>query len=90
LTGNLKFSSINFAQLSIFDNYFLFLCFLFGFGVKFAFFGFFKLLILVNLDINFFIIFPYLFFGLMEAVFKMFYQIDVKKLIAYSTVVEMH
>ncbi len=121
LTGTLKFTSLSLLNLSLFDNYFLFICFLLGFGVKlpiwpfyewlpkahveastnfsiflsgvlvkFAFFGFFKLLILLNLDINFFLIFPYLFFGLMEAVFKMFYQIDIKKLIAYSTVVEMH
>jgi len=64
--------------------------FLSGVLVKFAFFGFFKFLCLLNLDINFFIIFPYLFFGLIESVFKMFYQVDIKKLIAYSTVVEMH
>ena len=58
--------------------------------VKFAFFGFFKCLVLLNIDINFFFIFPYLLFGLIDSIFKMFYQIDVKKLIAYSTVVEMH
>jgi len=28
--------------------------------------------------------------GIVDAVFKLFYQIDLKKLVAYSTVVEMH
>jgi NADH:ubiquinone oxidoreductase subunit 4 (subunit M) len=28
--------------------------------------------------------------GISDAVFKLFYQIDLKKLVAYSTVVEMH
>jgi len=42
------------------------------------------------MDINFFLIFPYLLVGLIDSTFKMFYQIDIKKLIAYSTVVEMH
>jgi len=35
-------------------------------------------------------VYPFLFVGLLDAVFKLFYQIDLKKLIAYSTVVEMH
>jgi NADH:ubiquinone oxidoreductase subunit 4 (subunit M) len=28
--------------------------------------------------------------GIVDAVFKLFYQIDLKKLVAYSTVIEMH
>lgn len=64
--------------------------FLSGVLVKFAFFGFFKCFFLFNIDISFFFIFPYLLFGLVDSTFKMFYQIDIKKLIAYSTVVEMH
>jgi NADH:ubiquinone oxidoreductase subunit 4 (subunit M) len=28
--------------------------------------------------------------GMLDSVFKIFYQIDVKKLIAYATVAEMH
>jgi NADH:ubiquinone oxidoreductase subunit 4 (subunit M) len=35
-------------------------------------------------------VFPLLIIGLADAVFKMFYQVDLKKLVAYSTVVEMH
>ena len=34
LTGTLKFTSLSVLNLSLFDNYFLFICFLFGFGVK--------------------------------------------------------
>ncbi len=64
--------------------------FLSGVLVKFAFFGFYKCLISLSMDINFFLIFPYLLVGLIDSTFKMFYQIDIKKLIAYSTVVEMH
>lgn len=121
ITGSFSFEILSTHNFSKFDNYFLFICFLFGFGVKlpiwpfyewlpkahveastnfsiflsgvlvkFAFFGFFKCLVLLNIDINFFFIFPYLLFGLIDSIFKMFYQIDVKKLIAYSTVVEMH
>ena len=37
-----------------------------------------------------FFIFPFLTIGIVDSVFKLFYQIDLKKLIAYSTVVEMH
>jgi len=35
-------------------------------------------------------IYPFLTIGIVDAVFKLFYQIDLKKLVAYSTVVEMH
>jgi NADH:ubiquinone oxidoreductase subunit 4 (subunit M) len=35
-------------------------------------------------------IYPFLVIGVIDAVFKLFYQIDLKKLVAYSTVVEMH
>lgn len=34
--------------------------------------------------------YPFLLVGMVESVFKLFYQIDLKKLVAYSTVVEMH
>lgn len=34
--------------------------------------------------------YPFLVLGIVDAVFKLFYQIDLKKLVAYSTVVEMH
>lgn len=39
---------------------------------------------------NFFFVYPFLTIGIIDSVFKLFYQLDLKKLIAYSTVVEMH
>jgi len=39
---------------------------------------------------TFYFIYPFLVIGIVDAVFKLFYQIDLKKLVAYSTVVEMH
>lgn len=64
--------------------------FLSGVLVKFAFFGFFKCLLTLELEPSFVVVFPFLLIGLTDSVFKLFYQIDLKKLIAYSTVVEMH
>lgn len=64
--------------------------FLSGVLVKFAFFGLLKCLITINLEPTFYYIYPFLTIGIVDAVFKLFYQIDLKKLVAYSTVVEMH
>lgn len=64
--------------------------FLSGVLVKFAFFGLFKCLLSVQLEPTFIYIYPLLFIGLTDSVFKLFFQIDLKKLVAYSTVVEMH
>lgn len=64
--------------------------FLSGVLVKFAFFGLFKSLLIVELEPTFIYIYPFLILGIVDAVFKLFYQIDLKKLVAYSTVVEMH
>jgi len=64
--------------------------FLSGVLVKFAFFGLLKCLLTVELEPTFFYIYPFLAIGIVDAVFKLFYQIDLKKLVAYSTVVEMH
>ena len=64
--------------------------FLSGVLVKFAFFGFFKCLIICQSEPTCLYIYPFLLIGITDAVFKLFYQIDLKKLIAYSTVVEMH
>lgn len=64
--------------------------FLSGVLVKFAFFGLLKCLITLQTEPTFFFIYPFLTIGLVDAVFKLFYQIDLKKLVAYSTVVEMH
>jgi len=64
--------------------------FLSGVLVKFAFFGLLKCLITLQLEPTFYYIYPFLFIGIVDSVFKLFYQIDLKKLVAYSTVVEMH
>ena len=64
--------------------------FLSGVLVKFAFFGFLKCLFTLQLEPQFYYIFPFLLIGIIDAIFKLFYQIDLKKLVAYSTVVEMH
>lgn len=64
--------------------------FLSGVLVKFAFFGLLKCLITLQLEPTFYFIYPFLVIGIVDAVFKLFYQIDLKKLVAYSTVVEMH
>ncbi len=64
--------------------------FLSGVLVKFAFFGFLKCLISLESEPTFYFVFPYLFIGLTDSVFKVFYQIDIKKLIAFATVAEMH
>lgn len=64
--------------------------FLSGVLVKFAFFGFLKCLLVIQLEPTFYFIYPFLIIGITDSVFKLFYQIDLKKLVAYSTVVEMH
>jgi len=64
--------------------------FLSGVLVKFAFFGFLKCLLTIQLEPTFYFIYPFLLIGITDSVFKLFYQIDLKKLVAYSTVVEMH
>lgn len=64
--------------------------FLSGVLVKFAFFGYLKCLLTLQLEPTFHFVYPFLTIGIVDAVFKLFYQIDLKKLVAYSTVVEMH
>lgn len=64
--------------------------FLSGVLVKIAFFGLFRCLIELRTEPSFLAIYPLLVVGITDAIFKMFYQIDLKKLVAYSTVVEMH
>ena len=58
--------------------------------MKFAFFGLFKCLLSLELEPTFIYVYPFLILGIVDTVFKLFYQIDLKKLVAYSTVVEMH
>ena len=64
--------------------------FLSGVLVKFAFFGLLKCLISLQLEPTYVWVYPILTIGIVDAAFKLFYQIDLKKLVAYSTVVEMH
>lgn len=64
--------------------------FLSGVLVKFAFFGLFKCLNSLSLDFSVAVVYPYLLIGMVDSVFKTFYQIDVKKVIAFATVAEMH
>jgi len=121
VTGSSQFSVIAYHYFSPFEVNFLFLCVLFGFGVKlpiwpfygwlpkahveastnfsiflsgvlvkFAFFGLLKCLLTIQLEPTFIYVYPFLVLGIVDAVFKLFYQIDLKKLVAYSTVVEMH
>ena len=64
--------------------------FLSGVLVKFAFFGFLKCILSFQLEPTFLYIFPIIFIGICDSVTKVYYQIDLKKLIAYATVLEMH
>lgn len=64
--------------------------FLSGVLVKFAFFGFLKCITSLNSEITFIFIFPYLLIGVIDSVLKIFHQIDIKKVIAFATVAEMH
>jgi len=64
--------------------------FLSGVLVKFAFFGFLKCLLTLQLEPTFYPIYPFLVIGIFDSSFKLFYQVDLKKVVAYSTVVEMH
>lgn len=121
ICGTSSFSSINDFYFNSFELNFIFMCLLFGFGVKlpiwpfygwlpkahveastnfsiflsgvlvkFAFFGFLKCLLAVQLEPTFYFVYPFLIIGITDSVFKLFYQVDLKKLVAYSTVVEMH
>lgn len=121
VTGSHSFDVISTFYFSSYELNFIFMCLLFGFGVKlpiwpfygwlpkahveastnfsiflsgvlvkFAFFGFLKCLITIQLEPTFYFVYPFLTVGVVDAVFKLFYQIDLKKLVAYSTVVEMH
>jgi NADH:ubiquinone oxidoreductase subunit 4 (subunit M) len=47
-------------------------------------------LLTIQLEPTFYLIYPFLTVGITDAALKLFYQIDLKKLVAYSTVVEMH
>ena len=64
--------------------------FLSGVLVKFAFFALLRCLLTIQLEPTLYAIYPFLTIGVVDASLKLFYQVDLKKLVAYSTVVEMH
>lgn len=64
--------------------------FLSGVLVKFALFGFIRYLFILGLEAELVFIYPFLTIGILDASSKVYYQIDLKKLIAYATVIEMH
>lgn len=64
--------------------------FLSGVLVKFAFFALLRCLLTIQLEPTLYLVYPFLTIGVVDASLKLFYQIDLKKLVAYSTVVEMH
>jgi len=64
--------------------------FLSGVLVKFAFFGLVKCLYVLNLEPSLLWVYPFLTWGVIEVISRIFFQIDLKKLIAYVTVIEMH
>jgi len=64
--------------------------FLSGVLVKFAFLGFLKFYLYLSFDTSFTFLFSWLLVGLFDSVWKLFYQLDLKKIIAYATVFEMH
>lgn len=64
--------------------------FLSGVLVKFAFFGYLKLLLFLNNEHSLIYLIPFLTVGIVDSSLKLYYQLDIKKLVAYSTVLEMH
>ena len=62
--------------------------FLSGVLVKFAFFGFFKCLYYLNSNSSILIPYVWLSVGIVDVSMKLYYQIDLKKLIAYATTIE--
>jgi NADH-quinone oxidoreductase subunit M len=64
--------------------------FLSGVLVKLAFFGFIKYMLFLENEFSLLAVYPFILIGIIDSSFKLYYQIDLKKLIAYSTVIEMH
>lgn len=64
--------------------------FLSGVLVKFAFFGLLRCLYTLNLDVACPFMVPFLTIGIVDASLKLLIQVDLKKLVAYATVIEMH
>lgn len=64
--------------------------FLSGVLVKFAFFGFVKFMLLFGFDNVPLYFYPFILVGFVDSSSKLYYQVDLKKIVAYSTVIEMH
>lgn len=64
--------------------------FLSGVLVKLAFLGFLKFLLYINTDIYGWYLYLWMLLGILEVSQKLFYQTDLKKIIALTTVIEMH
>ena len=64
--------------------------FLSGVLVKIAFFAFIKFIFYSFIIISYWFIFIWLILGIFDVSMRLFYQIDLKKIIAYTTVIEMH
>jgi NADH:ubiquinone oxidoreductase subunit 4 (subunit M) len=64
--------------------------FLSGVLVKFAFFGFIKFMVACGFDAIPLWFYPFILVGFLDASTKLYYQSDLKKIVAYSTVIEMH
>ena len=64
--------------------------FLSGVLVKLAFLGFLKFLLYINTDVYGWYLYLWMLLGILEVSQKLFYQTDLKKIIALTTVIEMH
>lgn len=64
--------------------------FLSGVLVKIAFFAFLKFVFYSLMIVSYWFIFVWLILGIFDVSMRLFYQIDLKKIIAYTTVIEMH
>ena len=64
--------------------------FLSGVLVKIAFFAFLKFIFYSIMIVSCWFIFVWLILGIFDVSMRLFYQIDLKKIIAYTTVIEMH
>lgn len=62
--------------------------FLSGFLVKFGVIGLFKLLFLINNVFIFYFFLSLSFIGLFDSVFRLFTQVDLKKIVAITTLIE--
>ena len=64
--------------------------FLSGVLVKLAFFAFIKFIFYTQITVSCWFLFVWLILGIVDVSMRLFYQIDLKKIIAYTTIIEMH